>query len=398
MFILLGQFGTNFPTPDYDEIAVVLRGREHIVWVATPNERGDWVVNDGVKDVAKLPKPTRLTGRLWSLPGLKKLARWSTGWDFTLQLRKFIQQHRFDIVHLNRSKLIFFWMVPLGKSNRTCYVLDWRQIGERQYRGFLGRIKRFVAVQYRRIPSRYIYDQACFLHAAGATQVLGKHWSRWATVVPLAVSDGFFADRDETKNDKDHDAAVRFVYIGTLNRVRRLEHIIAAAQKVRALANGGRSFEISFVGPDKTKGKYQQLVEQLDLETVVKIKAPIPYQDVPDALSEYDVALAYVPDYPLDWQYHPTLKVLEYRAFGLPIIATDFQPNRDMVEEGINGLLVANSADDIAEAMQRFINDRQFLENCAENARNMREALLWPDVSEMYEQMYERLLNRQERS
>jgi glycosyltransferase involved in cell wall biosynthesis len=81
----------------------------------------------------------------------------------------------------------------------------------------------------------------------------------------------------------------------------------------------------------------------------------------------------------------------------MPIIATDFQPNRDIVEHGINGLLVANSPGEIAEAMQRFINDRQFLGDCRENARNMREALLWPDVSEMYEQMYWRLLGRQEK-
>jgi glycosyltransferase involved in cell wall biosynthesis len=397
MFILLAQFGSSFPTPDYDEIAGVLRERGHKVWVATPDGRGHLVVHNGAETVAMLDKPKSRHGPLRSLPGLKRVAQWSAEWRFAVRLRRFIQRHQFDIAHLNRSKLIFFWMVPLWTSDRTRYVLDWRQIGERKYTGLLGGVKRVIAVQYRRIPSRYIYDRSSFLHVAGAIQVLGEEWARWATVVPLAVSNRFFSEHPDHGRLKDLDSPVRFVYIGTLNHVRRLERIILAAHKIVSHGNGQKSFEVTFIGPDKTNGHYQEIVDRLDLDRIVKIKSPLPYQDVPHTLRKYDVALAYVPEYPLDWQYHPTLKVLEYRAIGMPIIATDYRPNRDFVEDGVNGLLVDNSAEDIAKVMQRFINDRQFLERCMENARSMRQGVLWPEVSEMYERMYKRLLGQTEK-
>jgi glycosyltransferase involved in cell wall biosynthesis len=128
----------------------------------------------------------------------------------------------------------------------------------------------------------------------------------------------------------------------------------------------------------------------------VSIKPPVPYQDVPNILAQYDVAFAYVPEYPLDWQYHPTLKVFEYRALGMPIIATDFEPNREVVQDGVNGLLVTNSAENIAQAMRRFISENGFLKQCVENAQAMRQGLLWQDISEMYEQLYQRLLQQKE--
>ncbi len=394
MFVLLAQFGSNFPTPDYDEIAAVMRGNGHIVWVATPNELGDLAVHDGADIVAILKKPVNLWGRLWSMPGISRLGKWLVEFRFAMRLRHFISRHKPDIVHLNRSKLIFFWVVPLWASNKTKHIIDWRQIGEREYGGPLGKIKRFIATQYRRTPSRHIYDQACFLHAEGARQVLGDQWQRWATVVPLAVSAQFLADHDPDLNMIAENTEVRFIYIGTLSRVRRLDRILLAAQRMGTQENGGKRFELSFIGPDKTSGKIQEMIDQLNLDSYVDVKPPVPYHDVPKTLDQYDVALAYVPEYPLDWQYHPTLKVLEYRAYGMPIIASDFAPNRELIEEGVNGLLVKNTPDNIAEAMRRFVNEEGFLKQCVENARSMRTALLWQDVSVMYEQLYLRLLSR----
>ncbi len=313
-----------------------------------------------------------------------------------MRLRRFIQKTSPDVAQLNRAKLIFFWAVPLWAKGRTRYILDWRQIGERSYRGPMGRIKATIALHFRRIPSRYIYDRACFLHAAGARQILGEQWQRWATIVPLAVSVRFLQYKHDDLKTRRDDSTVRFIYIGTLNRVRHLERIILAAQEMQSTSDIGKGFEIVLIGPDKTDGYYQEMVDQLDLKSIVRILPPVPYEDVPGTVAQYDVALAYVPEYPLDWQYHPTLKVFEYRALGMPIIATDFEPNREVVQDEVNGLLVSNSAENIAHAMRRFVCEKEFLRQSAENAKAMRWGLLWQDISEMYEQLYQRLLEGQD--
>jgi glycosyltransferase involved in cell wall biosynthesis len=166
-----------------------------------------------------------------------------------------------------------------------------------------------------------------------------------------------------------------------------------AAQELRSIANGYRDFEISLIGPDNSDGVYKELVDKLNLDSVVSVKPPVPYRDIPKILTQYDVALAIIPGHPLDWKYHPTLKVLEYRAIGMPIIATDFEPNREVVEHGINGLLVSNTPEDIAQAMQRFVCEVDFLQACRLNAQEMRQGLLWKDISGLYEQLYQSLVH-----
>jgi len=144
-------------------------------------------------------------------------------------------------------------------------------------------------------------------------------------------------------------------------------------------------FQVDFVGPDEAEGYYHDLVSELELNSVVTIKPPVAYKDVPEVVSTYDVALAYIPSLP-EWRYQPTLKILEYRALGMPILATDFGSNRELVEDGVNGLLVQDSVEGLAEGMLRFVTDRDFLKRCDANARVMRQGTTWSQVADMYEQ------------
>ena len=145
------------------------------------------------------------------------------------------------------------------------------------------------------------------------------------------------------------------------------------------------------MGYDASEGYYAAAIRRLGLEERVSILPPIPYEQVPAAVLGYDVALAYVPELPADWMYHPTLKVLEYRALGLPIIATDFQPNRELIEDGANGLLIANTPQSIAAAMLRFVCEPGFLAHSRAVAEARREGLTWDVVATRYLALYERL-------
>jgi glycosyltransferase involved in cell wall biosynthesis len=211
-------------------------------------------------------------------------------------------------------------------------------------------------------------------------------------VIPLAVSPRFLDESfSQTPILEPHSAPVTFIYIGSLGRVRKLERVISAARLIADKVDNKNGFKITLLGNDKSKGYYQDYINELGLNDAVQIRPPVPYDDVPTMLLENDVALAYIPETPLDWQYHPTLKVLEYRAIGIPIIATDFEPNQEVVIDGENGLLVQNSAQDLGQAMARFIEDPDFLYNSKLKAGKMRQGLLWKEAAEMYERLYRQL-------
>ena len=118
------------------------------------------------------------------------------------------------------------------------------------------------------------------------------------------------------------------------------------------------------------------------------MRPPVPYETVPYEVLAHDVCMAYVPEKPEDWKYYPTLKVLEYRALGVPTIATTIEPNLDYVEDGVNGLVVPNDPAAFADAMFRFVVDSTFRVRCSANATNMRQGITWRDVALMYEALY----------
>ena len=379
MHILLAQFYSSQPTPDYDKFAAEMRALGHVVWVGTPNAAGDVVWHDGAAVVA-----TVAAGRL---PLPRPLARRLAKLDRFRRVRRFIAQTAPDVVQVNAFDLFRF--LPLAAPRRARYILDVRQINEQHGTGLFGRAKAAWQNRARGFYSRRLFDHTTFLHAAGAQQVLGDDWSRWSTVVPMGVDPQFLAAEPPPATPADRARPVSFIYIGRLTRRRRLERILAAAALVRRQTEG---FRVVFMGHDASDGTYADTIRRLELGDRVSIRPPIPYEQVPAAVLAHDVALAYVPELPADWMYHPTLKVLEYRALGLPIIATDFRPNRELVEDGANGLLIENTPESIAAAMLRYICEPEFLAHSRATAAARREGLTWDAVAAQYLTLYERLV------
>ena len=379
MHILLAQFYSSQPTPDYDKFAAEMRARGHSVWVGTPNAAGDVEWRDGQGVVA-----TVAAGRS-SLP--RPLARRLTKIGRFRRVRRFIAQAQPDIVQVNAFDLYRF--LPLLMPRRTRFILDVRQINEQHGAGLFGRARAALQNKARVLYSRLVFDHTTFLHPAGAQHVLGDDWARWATVVPMGVDPQFLTAAAPA--ERAAARPVEFVYVGRLTRRRRLERVLDAATLVRQQTG---NFRVRFMGYDASEGFYADAIGRLGLEPLVAISPPIPYEQVPAATVAHDVALALVPEQPADWMYHPTLKILEYRALGLPIIATDFAPNREFVTDGTNGLLVTNTAESIAAAMLRFIREPGFLAHSRAAAQTMRQGLTWDAVATQYLTLYERLLGR----
>jgi len=368
------------PTPAYDRIASGFRDLGHVVWTGTLNADGALEWHDGARIVG-----TQVTERTNSSgPVAQRLAKF----DLFRQARDFIRETRPDVVQINSYNL--FRLLPIGMPRPPRFVLDMRQLNEMYGTNLARRAVASLRNHSRKFDSRVSFDRTTFLHEAGAQKVLGDDWRRWATVVPMGVDPHFLAAEHKRPRPVTDDRPVEFIYSGGLTKIRRLERIIEAADQVRRHTD---RFRVVFMGHDGSDGHYARMIDQLELDEQVCIRQPVPYRQVPEALLEYDIALAYVPELPLDWQYHPTLKVLEYRALGMPIIASDFRPNRELIEEGINGLLVANSAEDIAQAMLRFIQEPSLLELCRNNARARRDGVTWKNVSRQYINLYQRLLD-----
>jgi glycosyltransferase involved in cell wall biosynthesis len=392
MHVVLLHYYYHKPTPAYQQLAAALQDLGHTVCIGKRSETGDLIWLEAGQVVEVTRGPIRFSAALRHVPLVGQVLKRLAFLGFVRRMRAFLRQSQPEIVQVNPASMHWVGLLPLFMPARMHFVLDLRQVGRRRATGLVGMLKRWWAYVWDQIHARFIYDRTCFLHPAGATKVLGSSWARWATVVPLGVSDGFLSLEHEGSNGSHASEPVRFVYVGTLSRIRQLEQLVYAVEQ---MSYESRDFRVVFIGPDRSCRFYHDLIGRLELGSVIMIQPPVPHKEIPQVVSSFDVALAYVPARPADWQYHPTLKVLEYRALGVPILASDNQPNRDVVEHGVNGLLVQNSIEGLAQGMLRFVQDADLLRRCKANAQTMRMGKSWKDVARIYEQdVYLDLLSR----
>ena len=373
--------------PDYPKVAAVLRERGHDAWVANYDEAGNIVWYKGDALVATVPGPAKPPRTVARIPGLRSLWNLMAFFRLMLRLRLFFRREQADVVHVCPNAARLVWLLPLGMPRHMRFVIDYRQIAQREGSGIISRLKSGYANNLRTLYCRVFYDRATFLHALGAEKVLGRNWKRWADVVPLAVDDPFLEFPHEAPRRAGEP--VTFLYLGSIARIRKLEQILAAARQVSATTD---AFRLDFIGPDVADGYYHALVKEMGLTRFVRMLPPIPYDRVPETVAGYDVALTIVPESPSDWQYQPTIKGVEYRALGIPVIATNFAPNRELVENEVNGLLVDNTPDSIAAAMLRFVCEPSFREQARANAQAMRAGPTWDEVATQYMDIYKSLV------
>ncbi|MEM1142995.1 MAG: glycosyltransferase family 4 protein [Pseudomonadota bacterium] len=92
-----------------------------------------------------------------------------------------------------------------------------------------------------------------------------------------------------------------------------------------------------------------------------------------------------------------SLAVLDSFAAGIPLIATAISGNRDVVVDGVNGLLVApGDASAIADAIARLLRDPVLCAALAAQGQRRADELSWRSVAKAYVKVYEAVLRKGE--
>jgi glycosyltransferase involved in cell wall biosynthesis len=382
--IVLFQFYSQNPCPDYDEMGnyFIRQGHDVTVTHMTSDKK---LLLDRQGDKIELDIfPWKIRNALFS----KFFARRLAFIIFMVRIRKLIKDLKPDIFVVATSELMYLSLLPVNMPANVTFIYDIRQIGFTPGSSLKVKIKNTKAKINMWFISQLIYDHTCFAFEAAAKSVLGKNWiNKKASVMEVGVNQKFLTTpRTIKKTGRDK---LQLVYIGSLARVRKLEFII---DSVSELINKTQNFHITFIGPDP-ENYYHNYVEVCKLKDYISVLDPVPYQDVPILLDKYHVAIAYVPEHP-DWHFQPTLKVKEYRALGMPIIATDNLPNRVFVKEFETGLFFRNNKEDFCRAILSLNSDDILLNKLTNNALVNRSGPTWDDSAKEYEKLFESLVRR----
>jgi glycosyltransferase involved in cell wall biosynthesis len=142
-------------------------------------------------------------------------------------------------------------------------------------------------------------------------------------------------------------------FVGTLKPWHGLSVLVEAFAQLHEVDPGTR---LVIVGDGPARERLEADLEAYGLREAAHLHGAVEPAAVPGMLASFDVAVAPYP--PLECFYFSPLKVYEYMAAGLPVVASRLGQLEELIEHEVNGLLfTAGSATALAESLQRLRKD-----------------------------------------
>ena len=136
----------------------------------------------------------------------------------------------------------------------------------------------------------------------------------------------------------------------------------------------------------------QARAEALGLQDNIRFTGSIPHAEIPIWLSAADIAVTPYPDLGRELWFSP-LKLFEYMATGLSIIASGSGQVSEIIRDGENGLLIPpGDWGAFADAIIRLLGDPSLRAHLGHNARQLAvEQHSWSDYIEGLEAIYRKV-------
>lgn len=180
-------------------------------------------------------------------------------------------------------------------------------------------------------------------------------------------------------------------FVGSFQLWHGIEKLVESFAQVLSEVPQAR---LLLVGDGPARPIVEDAVRRLDLASKVTITGLVPQAKIPEILAAVDVAVIPYPRLPKELWFSP-LKLYEYMAAGKAIVASASGQIVEVIQDGINGLLVKpGDVVEIAQAITRLLKNPAELDCLGKNAR--RQAVdrhSWNDYIRRLETIYREVIN-----
>ncbi len=256
---------------------------------------------------------------------------------------RFLRENHVDVLHAHKFGSNV-WAALLGRAGNVPVVLahehSWglgRSLPRRLLDRYLiaPRVSRFIAVSHedrrRMVEIEHIDPSRIFL-------------------LPNGIPDRTPTPGRDVRSELGIPRAAPVVgIVASLTPVKAIDVLIRAAAD---LVPRHPDLRVLITGDGPERGALQDLIIRLNLNHAVRLLGP--RADVRDVLTAVDIGVC------CSTSEGSPLSVLEYMQQGLPVVATAVGGVPDLIEHGVNGLLVPpRSPDALASAIATLLADRE---------------------------------------
>ncbi len=185
-------------------------------------------------------------------------------------------------------------------------------------------------------------------------------------VIPNGVDLDLFGSAAIRTADREARRDGRFVvaFLGSLKPWHGIRHLLRAFRLVRRSVPGA---QLLVIGEGPMLPEIERADRRLGADAIALCGA-VRHEDVPGHLARADVGVAPYPD--LAGFYFSPLKIVEYLAAGLPVVASGIGQILDLVRHERTGLIVPpGDAQALAGALTRLHGDRRLRARLGRRAR-----------------------------
>ncbi len=195
-----------------------------------------------------------------------------------------------------------------------------------------------------------------------------KLWGIWPSGVQLEV----FSQAVQSRHWPHFDEPIHIIYIGSIYSERNLLTLANAVTKANAMKH---VFTLSIVGDGNARVELENYSREKGKH--VYIYPSVPHEEIPAWLSKAHIGALPFPDEE-KFRVSSPIKLFEYLAAGLPVLATRIVCHTDVIEDN-DVAFWAESADQegLYNALMLALENREKLAEMGKDATSLAEKWTW---------------------
>lgn len=302
-------------------------------------------------------------------------ARVTLGRSLGDDLQKFFEREKFDVIHAHSPLTPILPLVAIRRSNAPVTVGTFHTYFDRSH--CYGLLKKKASKHMEMMDGRIVVSDAC-------TEALGRYFNADYRVIPNGVDTASFHPEAPVLPEFD-DGKVNILFVGRFDPRNGLKTMIEAFRLVKRQYDNCR---LIVVGDGPLRLYYRSLVDS-------EIAADIHFAGLINGARPSYYATADIYCTPCTKASFGVV-LLEAMAAGTPIVASDINGYRLVMEDNEQGILVPeNEAADFAEGLMRLLKDPELRQRMGQAGRRKAvDTFSWDLVASSVEQYYMELLGR----
>ena len=272
---------------------------------------------------------------------------------FILKVVRLLRRNAFSIVHVESSCKYFGLLKVLAPKPKYIYHALSYPMYKRRWRVLL----RIIGVLIQSI----FLDMVIIQSKEQKDRWFGVRSLKKTQIVPIGFNHHLLHPIDpERRRELRRSMGVNsdtpvIVYSGAMVPARELDRLIDAMSHV---VHRFQKATLMMIGEDNTAGHLKEKVRTLNLKKHVIFTGRISHHKMVDYYGAADIGVSFIP-INRNYTCNPPLKTYEYLACGLPCVATATISNQHIIKNGRNGILVDDTAIDVARGILELLANEQ---------------------------------------